>query len=367
MKNHIPLAGQVIVLVLVALFIQPARLVSPASQPVPAEQLDCEGVFSQLTRDKNWLDQLIDPVLDTEAQVVERLRFYSDVHDCIPADSSKDLLKTIRTLTEYFMIFAGGFQTPQDGSEYYYIDLATIKDPAVTSLRQKVGISPPPGYVYVRYYSSPQAMPDLLQLSFLNPDVRGVTIFTRYVAILVDNLDLHSNTLPKTVSHELVHAYLKSVQGVKELDAFPLWFDEGMAIHFSGSSIPSCVYTNYGTGTVTSCSASPEDYQQYAANFDFLEARLGEARFLQLVKQSFNEINPDMLYQELNFSNYDDFAVRARGWQKRQELLTKIAIGVACTVPFVMGLLAFFWRAGKEEQEKTPRPPQYPDMPYQSL
>jgi hypothetical protein len=365
MKYRIPLAG--LVLVLAALGFQPARFVSPASLPVRAEQLDCQEVLRQLTRDKNWLDQLVDPVLDTQAQVIERLRIYSDVHACIPADSSMDRLKTIRKLTEYFMIFAGGYQTTREGSEDYLVDLATSKDPAVISLRQKVGIPPPPGFVYVRFYYTRQAMPELLQLSFKNPDVKGVTIFTRYVAILADKSDLQAKSLPKTISHELVHAYLKSVQGVTDLDAFPLWFDEGMAVHFSGSSIPSCVYTDYGSGVLTSCTTSPQDYQQYAANFDFLEAKLGQAHFLELVKQSYDTIDADLLYRELDFSTYQDFSVHARDWKKRQDFLTRAVIGGACLVPLVIGLLVYFWRAGQAEAEETPKPPQSPDLPYQSI
>jgi hypothetical protein len=365
MKNCKPL--EVLVLVVLSLSLQPARLVSPASQPARAEQLDCKEVLKQLTRDENWLDQMVDPVLDTQAQVIERLRIYSDVHTCIPAGASTDLLKSVRKLTEYFMIFAGGYQTSRDGSEDYLVNLATLQDPAVISLRQKVGIPPPPGFVYLRLYYTRQAMPDLLQLSFTNPDVKGVTIFTRYVAVLAEKSELQSKSLPKTISHELVHAYLKSVQGVKDLDAFPLWFDEGMAIHFSGSSLPSCVYTDYGTGTLTSCTDSPQDYLQYAANFDFLESKLGQARFMKLVKQSFNEMEADLLYRELDFSTYQDFSEHARDWKKRQDLLTKAAIGGACLVPLIIGLLVYFWRAGQEEAEDTPKPPHYPDLPYQSI
>jgi hypothetical protein len=219
----------------------------------------------------------------------------------------------------------------------------------------------------MRFYYSPQAMPDLVRLAFENPDVKGVTIFTRYVAVLADQSDLHSRSFPKTISHELVHAYLKSAQGVSKLEAFPLWFDEGMATHFSGSSIPSCVYSDYGSETLTSCTSSPQDYQQYAANFDFLEAKLGQAHFLQLLKKSFDDLDPAMLYQEAGFSTYPSFAVRAMEWKQRQDFITKTAIAAACVVPLVIGLLIFFWRAGKAEEEDIPGPPHYPDLPYQSF
>jgi hypothetical protein len=355
------------ILILVALGSPSLRFVSLPSQQVRVEQIDCEGVFSQLIRDEDWMGQLVDPVLYTQAQVAEKLRLYSQVHDCISDSNNSDILKTIRKLTEYFLIFAGGFETPGDGSTFYLVNLATDNDPAVLNIRQKVGISPPPGYVYVRFYRTRQAMPDLLKLSFENPDVRGVTIYNRYVAVLADNSDLRSKALPKTISHELVHAYLKSVQGVKNLDAFPLWYDEGMAVHFSGSSLPSCIYTYYGTGTITSCTTSPEDYVQYAANFDFLEAKLGHARFLELVKQSFDEFDPTMLYLQLGYATYQDFSVHAREWEKRHAFLTKAALGGACLVPLIIGLLFYFWRAGTEEAEETPKPPQFPDLPYQSL
>jgi len=101
--------------------------------------------------------------------------------------------------------------------------------------------------------------------------------------------------------------------------------------------------------------------------FDFLEAKLGKARFLQLVKQSFDAIDPAMLYQDAGFTTYQDFAVRALAWKKRQDLLTKAAIGGACIVPLIIGLLVYFWRAGKAEAEETPMPPHYPDPPYQGI
>ncbi len=378
---HRPARIPRLVWILVALALLPvpiisavgARYLSPRSadilslQPSPAARVDCTSLLSQLTGEKNWLEQLADPVLDTQALVAERLGFYSAVHACIPVGSSSDLLKAARQLTEYFMIFAGGYQTPRDGSELYLVDLATDKDPALLSLQQKVGIPPPPGYVYMRFYYSPQAMPDLVRQAFENPDVKGVTIFTRYVAVLVDQSDLHARSFPKTVTHELVHAYLKSVKGVGNLEAFPLWFDEGMATHFSGSSIPSCVYSDYGSGTLTSCSSSPQDYQQYAANFDFLEAKLGQARFLQLLKKSFDDMDPSMLYLQAGFSTYPAFAERAMEWRHRRDFITKTAIAAACIVPLVIGLLIYFWRAGREEEEDEPLPPHHPNLPYQSI
>jgi hypothetical protein len=140
-----------------------------------------------------------------------------------------------------------------------------------------------------------------------------------------------------------------------------------MATHFSGSSIPSCVYSDYGSETLTSCSSSPQDYQQYAANFDFLQAKLGQPRFLQLLKKSFDDLDPAMLYQQAGFSTYSAFAVRALEWSQRRDFLTKTAIATACIVPLVIGLLIYFWSLCKAEEQDKPAPPHYPDLPYQSI
>jgi hypothetical protein len=201
-------------------------------------------------------------------------------------------------------------------------------------------------------------MPDLVRRLFQNPEVRGVTIFTRYVAVLAEKSSVEPNTLPKTISHELVHAYLKAVQGTKNIDAFPVWYDEGMAIHFSGSSEPSCTTHDYGSVNITNCTVAPEDYQQYAANFGYVEARLGRMKFLKLVKQSFEERDATILYTNLGFTNYADFALQARAWKRRYDLIIKTAIGGACLIPIVIGLLFYFWRAGKAEVEGPPDPEQ---------
>jgi hypothetical protein len=350
MKTHMSFLG--LVLLFALLGFQPARPVSSASLPAYAAPVDCQAVLSRLARDENWMDQLINPVLSTQAQITERFRLYTSVHACISASAGTEFLQNIRRLTEYFMIFAGGYQTTSQGSTGYLFDLATTKDPAVKRIREQVGIPAPPGYVYLHYYYSRQAMPDLVRRLFQNPDVRGVTIFTRYVAVLAEKSNGTPNTLPKTVSHELVHAYLKSVQGIKNIDAFPVWYDEGMAIHFSGSSEPSCTYYDAGSVNVTSCQTAPEDYVQYAANFDYLEARVGHAKFRQLVKQSFDELDPTVLYTNLGFSNYEDFAVQARAWKRRYDLIVRTSIGAACAIPLIIAIVFYLWQAGKSDAEE---------------
>jgi hypothetical protein len=62
--------------ILVILMLLPGQTVSAASQPLPAAQVDCASLISQLTAADNWLEQLADPVLDTQAQVIQRFRYY---------------------------------------------------------------------------------------------------------------------------------------------------------------------------------------------------------------------------------------------------------------------------------------------------
>jgi hypothetical protein len=366
MKTCTRLIGAV--LVLCYLGFQSGSFVSAASLPARATQVDCDAVLRQLTQEPDWMDRLIDPILDSQPRVEERLGLYSQMHACIAAGTSDVNLKYIRELTEYFMIFIGGYQTPSDGSAFSMVDLASSEDAAVAAIRQKVGISPPPGYVYVRYYYSRQAMPDLVKQAFANPDVRGVTLFTRYVAVLADSSSVQLNALPKTVSHELVHAYLKSVQGVGNMDAFPTWYEEGMAVHFSGSSEPSCIYTTKDGVSGTSCETSPENYVQYGANLDYLENKLGQGKFLQVVKYSFEKLDPAILYQAGGFETYADFSVRARNWKRWQDFVPKAEIGGVCIAPFVIFLIIWFWRQvheGDEERKQNLAYSNHPYRPYQ--
>ena len=89
---------------------------------------------------------------------------------------------------------------------------------------------------------------------------------------------LQSQKLPKTLSHELVHAYLKSLTGSAGFDAFPIWYDEGLAIYFSGSGEDTSIVTPNGQIVVT----PTEDYKHYQIVFDYLEAELGRAQLLTL-------------------------------------------------------------------------------------
>ena len=322
-----------------------------------AFQVDCDQIISHFTQDEDLFLQMLDPVIFTQNELNVKLQLYSDVYDCIPSNSDSDYLQTIRTLAEYFMIFVGGEHTSQEESTLVLVDLARIDDAAIISIREDVGIPPPPGFVYLRTFPSREAMPNQVQKLFIDNNVRGVTVLTRYIAVLASSNNLlESQTMPKTISHELVHSYLNSTIGVENLDSFPVWYHEGMAIHFSGSNEPSCVYRSSGSNVVSECSASPEDYEQYAANFKYLQAEMGEDRFLEVLKHSIEDINPSILYSGLGFSNYENFAVQARKWKKKQNLITNATFTSICAIPLLLLLFAYFWNP-REKEIKEPASP----------
>ena len=147
--------------------------------------------------------------------------------------------------------------------------------------------------------------------------------------------------------------------------AFPIWYDEGMAVYFSGSSEPSCIYTTRDGVSATSCETSPENYVQFGANLAYLETKLGQEKFLQTVQYSFENLDPAILYQAAGYATYEDFAVRARNWKKWQDFLPKAGIGIACLAPLVIFLVIWFWRQVHEGDEERDRNLAFSNRPYQ--
>jgi hypothetical protein len=164
-------------------------------------------------------------------------------------------------------------------------------------------------------------MPNLVRQAFEDQNTVGVSMLTRYVAILAEDQDsfidfeLQSQSLPKTISHELIHAYVKSVLGFDNSARLPTWYHEGLAIYFSGSGGSSYVYL---TPSITIKTGSPEDYEQYELNFKYLEAELGRERLLVLIKQCIEKSDSSLLYKDLGISSDNWLDASARGWQAKQ-------------------------------------------------
>lgn len=295
----------------------------------------CEDAVRQLVSTENWAEQLVNPVLSTSEEISERFELYAKAFQCLP-DDDETLpveLRFIKRWLAYFLIFIGGYQTPYNETKLILYDFAQSNDPAIIKVRDEAGIAPPKGFVFVRFYASREAMPDLVRQAFSNEETAGVTILMRYIAILAEEKStweqqaMQSQTLPETVSHELVHAYMNSVLG---LDGFeiPKWYHEGLAIYFSGSGKGHTVITP----NITIQTTPPDEYQQYDTVFRYLEAKTGREKLLEKIKQSLEQVDPSILYQDLDIPNEQVLFAHASAWKQQRLLVNSVVLLAAILV-----------------------------------
>ena len=331
-----------------------APLVLAAPSLLPAAQIpSCEKLILDLHDDANWPALLVNPRLDTPEQVEAHLQKMNQVHTCLQDETAalSSSEERLLQLSEYFIIFAGGYQTPADASTLYLIDLAETDDSAIIKLRQEVGIPAPPGLVYVRFYDSRQHMPVLVQRAFANDNVAGVTILNRYIAILAEDKlraeekIVQAKTLPETHSHELVHAYINSALGEANYDQLPDWYHEGLATYFSGSTSE---FTVEIPGGMAITHTSPQEYQQYNLNFEYLEAQYGKERLYDLIRQSVQQADAGVLLGDLGLQNEEQLVASSQAWEaaqlRRRGLLVMglaiLSVAMLVNLPFVLNLLA---------------------------
>jgi hypothetical protein len=271
---------------------------------------------------------------------------YRPIHNClaagdIPVTSERADLYELSAL---FLTMAGGFISPDTQSgdgRGYLLTFQDIQDPAVIALRDEVGLSVPDGYIYIWLYPSRESMPPALQNFFANPDIRGVTVLTRYIIVIdqleglngssgsaqrsVQLIDWLRNQRSRTLSHEFVHAYVKSALGPEIGFTLPKWYDEGLAIYLSGSSQPTAVTYHDESGQVVSWTSAPEDYARYRDQFQYMERMYGRDRFIELIRQSLINNNPALLYQELGAISENELYNMAEADRMRRSL-TRVAI-----------------------------------------
>ncbi|MCL4486745.1 MAG: hypothetical protein M1570_01275 [Chloroflexi bacterium] len=171
---------------------------------------------------------------------------------------------------------------------------------------------------------------------------------TRFVAVLtgasqgtIDSVVTYQ-TLEQTISHELVHAYLNSRIGLQNENRFPVWFHEGMAIYISGGS---------GSRTVDAQGVEvqvgpTEDYKQYGMNFGYLESKLGRGRFLELLKDSVNQLDPMVPLRAANVGDYAALTALARDWQQKtidETNFHRDAAKLSLSAVLALSLALFFW------------------------
>ncbi len=337
-----------------------AALVSPAADP------GCAATLASLTNDPDWWDELVNPIVQSREQLPERTQFYMQVRDCLLADpgSLPGSAADVYRWSEYFLVFAVGAETPSGQSQGLAIPLDTMDDPAVKRLRDELGVPPPPGLVLVRIYSSVDAMPPIVRRSFADkPGVVGATFYARYVAVLGDLRAQYGGYITKTLSHELVHAYLNSAAGARNMDAFPPWYREGMAVYFSDSSDPSCTI---GDASGENCQ-TPEDYRQYTDNFNYLDATLGHPRFLQVLKQSFDQVDASLLYSSVGLASEEELVAAAHAWKQQQDLKWGLIIFGTFAGPLLIVWLIYIWRSTRPVVVEREPVPAYSGLPSASL
>lgn len=309
---------------------------------------ECEAILEPLNKGDFSLEQLINPVLISQTEVNEKVALYSTMYNCLLDEGSDSLSvedrATIQKLLEYFLIFAGGLGTPSDGTTLNLVSLAESTDPAVVEIRDETGIEAPEGYIFVRTYSSREAMPEIVRQAFESKDVAGVTILSRYIAVLAERKEtwaqraLQIQTLPEIISHELIHAYVNSALGQSNFD-LPAWYSEGLAIYFSGSETMHTIVTP----NFTISSTSTEDYQLYHLTFRFMEASHGRERLLELISLSIQEADPSILYQDLDINDEQLLVSRARTWSQQRNNLARGGIIIIALIAVLL-----LWRVAPE-------------------
>lgn len=161
------------------------------------------------------------------------------------------------------------------------IDLRTSKVTSVVKLRDTIKIPPPVDTVLVKAFKR-NAIPDALKPTFSDPHLMGVTINSRYIAILKSDFQKEYDDV---LRHELVHAYI-SLASPKPL---PFWFQEGSAVYFSTDKDkkfygkPSATQTGVTVGKMVELN---EEYKQKLQSFHFLIDEAGEVKFNKWYKNA---------------------------------------------------------------------------------
>lgn len=309
-------------------------------------QEECVLILEPIIKGDITIEQLSNPILTSQIEVNEHVNLYSEMYNCLEGGNAARLeeREKIQRLLEYFLIFAGGLGTSPDETTLDLVSLATSSDPGVTKIRDEAGIEAPNGYIFVRFYSSREAMPELVRRTFESPEVAGVTILSRYIAVLAEDKAtwpqraLQLQTLPETTSHELIHAYVNSTLEPLKFD-LPAWYSEGLAIYFSGSEkIHTIVTPNF-----TISNSSTEDYQLYDTAFKYLESRHGRERLLKLINLSIEAADPSILFRDLEIRDDQQLITLVRAWSQGRNNLFRGSIIVVALIAVLL-----LWRLAPE-------------------
>jgi len=313
--------------------LSPARGV-PTACPEIVSWLDAGG----------GLDFVVNPVASNDQDVRALYREFSRVRDCLDTvGPTSDALLVASRYVDLFLSFMSPIL--DDATEsIQLVDLLDTTNPGIRRLREEIGLRPPEGRIFVRYFSSTEAMPPMVGNAFEDPETRAVTIGTRYVAMLADR-NATGDALEATLTHELVHAFLNARLGAQLFEGgFPAWFHEGMAITFSGSGRSHVALEPGGRRLMT---FPTSEYERYERVFAFIEERLGVDGFRRAIRDSVESADADILVTRAGLDSFDDAADRAdlwwRWWPVPSGWLVAPALWIFLAALAAAGLLA--WRA----------------------
>jgi hypothetical protein len=265
----------------------------------------------------DWIDGgagfefVVNPIASSLDDVRDLYAEFSLIRECVDAfGATSDRLRIAAPYLDLFMSFLAPVrETLPDALEL--VDLLETRDPGVRRLREEVGLRAPEGRIFIRYFPDVSAMPPAVQDAFEDPETRGVTIGTRYVAMLA-NRSTTADAIETTLTHELVHAFLNARLGARLFsESFPGWFHEGMAITFSGSGRPHVALDPGGRRLMT---IPTLEYERYERVFVFLENRLGTDAFRRAIRESVEAADAGILLSLSGFDTYETAAERADLW-----------------------------------------------------
>jgi HEAT repeat protein len=332
------------------LFLPTKASAHPALQP--AFQQVCTDAQAEFLAHPGWLSELRDPILTSAAEIRERINRYGVLFRCMSSggiEITGEMVEVNRLVT-LFMLFAGGSLFPEAQAEArnYTLTFSDIQDPAVKAIRDELGIPAPPGYIYIWLYPSRGSMPKALREYATDASIRGLTLQSRYIVVF-DSVQVGTpleeyerSQRAKVLSHEFVHAYIKSYLGPQRGFSLPTWFDEGLAIYLSGSSEPSSAAYFDQNGRQVTWSIPPANYARYRDDFNYLEQELGRDRLMALIRRSILENAPDTIIQAAGQASEDELYQLAEASRIRRGLTR---IGLFVGIPAVIGVVILAARA----------------------
>ena len=291
----------------------------PPDDPIVRLLAECSEL-GRTIGSEGAFQRLVNPILVSEEEVEQTVRSYKGLVECL-SDFASELPPAIETTVEMASLFLDFVDTSGDSRSVRreLVSLATTRDPAIAKLREDVGFRPPRGLVYMKYYPSVALMPEAIRSAFNSPSIRAVTMSCRYIAILdppqptPDQKRLSDESLARTVSHELVHAFLQSTLCDRNprMD-LPSWFHEGFAIYFSGSGT-SHVMLDRSTNTIYRVEATDE-YEEYERTFLYLESRFDGREFFEQLRNTVVEGDVAGLIGAVGLTSHEELRLAANFW-----------------------------------------------------